>query len=146
MLSPKEIYDYIDHLYEGNAFVQLCGIKTHSISCGRAAVGLRLDLAKHTNLNASIHGGLLMAIMDNATGIACAAMGKRVVTVSMTVDFIKGAPSGAMVEAQAEVVSHNDRLITMQIHVYDTDADTLLATGSCCMLTIADFPGIPEKW
>ena len=84
--------------------------------------------------------------MDNATGIACAAMGKRVVTVSMTVDFIKGAPSGAMVEAQAEVVSHNGQLITMQIHVYDTDADTLLATGSCCMLTIADFPGIPEKW
>ena len=64
-MSPKEIYNYINHLYQGNAFVQLCGIKTHSISCGRAAVGLRIDPAKHTNLNASIHGGLLMAIVNN---------------------------------------------------------------------------------
>ena len=93
-----------------------------------------------------LEGFVKPLVMGTATGIACAAMGKRVVTVSMTVDFIKGAPSGAKVEAQAEVVSHNDRLITIQIHVYDTDTNTLLATGSCCMLTIADFPGIPEKW
>ena len=117
MLSPKEIYDYIDNLYEGNAFVQLCGIKTHSISCGRAAVGLRLDPAKHTNLNASIHGGLLMAIMDNATGIAAA------------------------------YITHRDgNMLTMSIHMYDKDHGKLMASGINSMLIIADFPGIPEQW
>ena len=120
-MQPEEIIRSVKDIYTHNAFMQHCGIKVHSISCGKAAI--------HTNLNGKLHGGLLTTLVDNATGIACAAMGKRVVTVSMTVDFIKGAPSGAMVEAQAEVVSHNDRLITMQIHVYDTDADTLLATG-----------------
>ena len=68
-MSPKEIYNYINHLYQGNAFVQLCGIKTHSISCGRAAIGLRIDPAKHTNLNASIHGGLLMPRRTKSKGI-----------------------------------------------------------------------------
>lgn len=145
-MQPEEIIRSVKDIYTHNAFMLHCGIKVHSISCGKAAVGLRIDPAIHTNLNGKLHGGLLTTLVDNATGIACAAMGKRVVTVSMTVDFIKSAPSGAMVEAQAEVVSHNVQLITMQIHVYDTDADTLLATGSCCMLTIADFPGIPEKW
>ena len=145
-MTPKEIYDYIDELYTHNAFVQLCGIKTHSISCGKAAVGLRLDENKHTNLNASIHGGLLMAIMDNATGIAAAAIGKRVVTVSMTVDFIKGAPVGSLVEAEASITHRDGNMITMNIHIYDRSHGKLMASGINSMLVIADFPGIPEKW
>ena len=107
-MQPEEIIRSVKDIYTHNAFMQHCGIKVHSISCGKAAVGLRIDPAIHTNLHGKLHGGLLTTLVDNATGIACAAMGKRVVTVSMTVDFIKGAPSGAMVEAQAEVVSHND--------------------------------------
>ena len=145
-MTPKEIYDYIDNLYLNNAFVQLCGIKTHSISCGKARVGLKLDPAKHTNLNGSIHGGLLMGIMDNATGIAAAAIGKRVVTVSMTVDFIKGAPVGSVVEAEAYITHRDGAMLTMSIHMYDRTHDKLMASGINSMLVIADFPGIPEKW
>ena len=145
-MSPKEIYNYIDHLYKSNVFVQLCGIKIHSISCGRAAVGLRIDPAKHTNLNASIHGGLLMAIMDNATGIAAASIGKRVVTVSMTVDFIKGAQVGSLVEAEAYITHRDGNMLTMSIHMYDKDHNRLMASGINSMLIIADFPGIPENW
>ena len=145
-MSPKEIYNYIDHLYKSNAFVQLCGIKIHSISCGRAAVGLRIDPAKHTNLNASIHGGLLMAIMDNATGIAAASIGKRVVTVSMTVDFIKGAQVGSLVEAEAYITHRDGNTLTMSIHMYDKDHNRLMASGINSMLIISVFPGIPENW
>lgn len=145
-MTPKEIYEYIDELYTHNAFVQLCGIKTSAISCGKASVCLRLDAARHTNLNASIHGGLLMTLMDNATGIAAAAIGKRVVTVSMTVDFIKGAPVGSLIEAEAAITHRDDNMLTMTIHVYDRDHNNLLASGINSMLIIADFPGIPEKW
>ncbi len=145
-MTPKEIYDYVDELYTHNAFVQLCGIKTSAVSCGKASVCLRLDAARHTNLNASIHGGLLMALMDNATGIAAAVIGKRVVTVSMTVDFIKGAPVGALIEAEATITYRDSKTITMTIHAYDRDHDKLLASGINSMLIIADFPGIPEKW
>ncbi|MDY4920302.1 MAG: PaaI family thioesterase [Phascolarctobacterium sp.] len=145
-MTPKEIYDYIDDLYKKNAFVQLCGIKTHRISCARASVGLKLDATKHTNLNGSIHGGLLMGIMDNATGIAAAAIGKRVVTVSMTVDFIKGAPVGSVVEAEAYITHRDGNALTMSIHMYDKTHNKLMASAINSMLVIADFPGIPEEW
>ncbi|WP_299446771.1 PaaI family thioesterase [uncultured Phascolarctobacterium sp.] len=145
-MTPKAIYDYIDELYTHNAFVQLCGIKTHNISCGQAAVGLRLDKAKHTNLNNSTHGGLIMTIMDNATGIAAATIGKKVVTVSMTAAFIKSAPVGALIEAKAEIAHQDGNILTMNIQVYDHSNDNLLASGISSMLIITDFPDIPEKW
>ncbi len=145
-MQPEAIVQAVKDIYAKNAFMQHCGIKIHSIRCGKAAVGLRIDPAVHTNLNGRLHGGLLMTLVDNATGIACAAMGKRVVTVSLTVDFIKGAPAGDAVEAQAEVVSKDGGLITMHLAVYDTDTGKLLATGICTMMAIADFPGIPEAW
>ena len=145
-MTPKEIYDYIVELYTHNAFVQLCGIKTSGIACGSGSVCLRIDPGKHTNLNASLHGGMLMTLMDNATGIAAAAIGKRVVTVSMTVDFIKGAPAGSLIEAEAVITHRDGSMLTMNIHVYDRDNDKLIASGINSMLIIADFPGIPEHW
>ena len=84
--------------------------------------------------------------MDNATGIAAAAIGKRVVTVSMTVDFIKGAPVGSVVEAEAYITHRDGAMLTMSIHMYDRTHDKLMASGINSMLVIADFPGLPEKW
>ena len=84
--------------------------------------------------------------MDNATGIAAASIGKRVVTVSMTVDFIKGAQVGSLVEAEAHITHRDGNMLTMGIHMYDKDHNRLMASGINSMLTIADFPGIPENW
>lgn len=145
-MQSEAIIKAVKDVYAINTFMKHCGIKIKSISCGKAAVGLTVNPAIHTNLSNKLHGGLLMTLVDNATGVACAAVGKRVVTVSMTVDFIKSASAGADIEAQAEIVSQHDDLFTMQVHVYDMSANKLLATGICTMLTIADFPQIPAKW
>ena len=64
----------------------------------------------------------------------------------MTVDFIKGAPAGALIEAEAVITHRDGNMLTMNIHVYDKDNDKLMASGINSMLIIADFPGITEKW
>lgn len=145
ILLPSEISAYIKELYAHNSFMKLCGIQIIDIACGKARVGLKIDPDRHTNLNNKLHGGLLMTLMDNATGIAAASVGKRVVTVSMTVDFIKGAEAGSFVEAEA-VISYQDAAnVNMSMNVLDENG-RMLATGMSCMLAIADFPGIPDKW
>lgn len=145
-MQAEKIIQAIKNIYAVNAFMKYCGIKIHHISCGKATVGLTVDPAIHTNLSNKLHGGLLMTLIDNATGVACAAVGKRVVTVSMSVSFIKSAAAGANVEARAEISSQHDNLFTMQVNVFDTDTTMLLATGMCTMMTIADFPEIPNNW
>ena len=61
-------------------------------------MGIKVVDGWHTNLNASLHGGMFMTLMDNSTGIAAATMGKRVVTVTTSTTFIKGARIGDEVE------------------------------------------------
>lgn len=146
MKLTEAIVARIKEIYSQNGFMHHCGIEIHNISCGKAAVGLRIQLGRDTNLNNKLHGGLLMTIMDNATGIACASLGKRAVTVSMTVDFIKSADVGSLVEAEAVVTNVTNGMMYLNIRICDKDHDKLLATGISTLMIIADFPGIPEEW
>ncbi len=145
-MTAFEIERQVRELYNHNSFMSLCGIEIVSIECGIARVGLTIDANKHTNLNDKLHGGLLVTLMDNATGIAAASIGKRVVTVSTTVNFLKGASVGDCVEAEAQVRYINEAQVNMVMNVYNKTNDKLMATGISSMLAIAEFPGIPQKW
>ena len=61
-------------------------------------------------------------------------------------DFIKGAPVGSVVEAEAYITHRDGAMLTMSIHMYDRTHNKLMASGINSMLVIADFPGIPENW
>lgn len=145
-MIASEVEKHVRELYTHNSFMNLCGIEIISIECGKARVGLTIDAAKHTNLNDKLHGGLLVTLMDNATGIAAASIGKRVVTVSTTVDFLKTAGIGDTVEAEAVVQYIDSSNVNMMMNVYNMTTGNLIATGMSCMLAIEDFPGIPLKW
>lgn len=145
-MQKADVLAKITEIYKSNSFMHLCGIQIKGIGCGQATVGLVIDGARHTNVNGKLHGGLLMTLMDNATGIAAASRGKRVVTVSMTVDFIKGAQAGDAVEAHAEIRYMDTANITMEINIYNAATGKLLATGMSCMMIIDTFSGIPESW
>lgn len=145
-MQREAIIQAVKNLYEHNAFMHHCGIQIKSISCGKAVVELKVNPAIHTNLNDKLHGGLLMTLVDNSTGIVCASIGKKVVTVSTTVSFIKGAPAHALVEAQAEIISQHDGVFTVKVQVYNTNENQLLAVSTSTMLEIATFPDIPEQW
>lgn len=145
-MEKKDIIIKIHELYADNAFMKLCGIKLLEVSCGKVTVGLSVDEHKHTNINKRLHGGLLMTLMDNATGIAGASLGKRVVTVSMTIDFIAAGLPGSNIEATAVVTHMDSKSLTMTADVRDIDANRLLATSISSMIIMDTFEGIPEKW
>ncbi len=145
-MTPAQIYHFIDELYTHNSFVTACGIKTRAISCGRACVGLRIDDSRHTNLTHNLAGGLIATLIDNATGIAGATIGKRVVTLSMTIDFLKAASAGALVEAEACITHTQGNVISMRTHIYDRTHKKVLGSGISTMFAVGDYPGIPPQW
>lgn len=147
MLNTKEeILNYIRELYYVNCFTYNCGNRIIDISCGKAVVGLTVEQGKHTNLVGTAHGGLLLELLDNATGICGATVGKKVITVSATTNFIRTAPCGHRIEAVAELVSTEGKLMHIDTSVYDRDDNKLLVTGKSVMYTVADYDIIPEKW
>ena len=124
----------------------MCDIYIVDMSCGSAKVALKVDPEKHANLNGMAHGGLVATLADNATGIAGATIGKRVVTSTLAIDFIKGAPVGTTISATSHITHADDRLVTIKIDVRDMDNDTLVAKVTAAMIVVDTFPGIPAKW
>ena len=146
MSIKDEILQKVKDIYKDNAFVQVCKIQTHDIGCGWAKVGITVTEGLHTNLNASLHGGMFLTLMDNSTGVAAAAIGKRVITVTTSASFIKGARVGDEVEAFGQVIGIDGTKVNMKMELRNLTTGDLMATATSCMLVIADFPGIPMQW
>lgn len=75
-------------------------------------VGLRID-ERHTNARGFLHAGLLVAVADTIMGHAAQrALGPdtRLVTISLTTDFISTAQTGDWIEAHAAVRRAGRRL------------------------------------
>lgn len=57
----------------------------------------------HGNINAVVHGGMLMAFADVALGHPC-FVDQAAVTVNLTVNFVSGATLGELVTCRPEIV------------------------------------------
>lgn len=142
----SEVLRKVKAIYDGNAFMHICRIDIHDIGCGWAKVGIKVQDGHHTNLNASLHGGMFLTLMDNSTGVAAATMGKRVITVTTSATLIKGARVGDEVEAFGKVLNITGDKVNMQMELRNLTTGDLMAKATSCMLVISDFEGIPEHW
>ncbi len=146
MIDSTRIKAKVSEIYSHNNFMKECGIYIVDMSCGSATVAVKVDPVRHANLNGMAHGGLVATLADNATGIAGATIGKRVVTSTLATDFIKGAPVGTTISATSQITYADDRLVSIKIEVRDLDNDTLVAKATAAMIVVDTFPEIPEKW
>lgn len=102
-------------------------------------IGLRIARA-HTNSRGFAHGGLITALADNAMGLSCglvlnrgnlAESGLRLLTVSLSVDFVGTAQIGQWLSVDSEVVKAGKRLCFAQCLV--------TADGTVCARASASF-------
>jgi uncharacterized protein (TIGR00369 family) len=78
--------------------------------------GLRLA-TPHTNSRGLAHGGLITALADNAMGLSCALKlsgGARLVTVSLSIDFIGPAQVGQWLAIETDVIKTGGTLCFAQ--------------------------------
>ena len=85
------------------------------------AVILGLRLAEpHTNSRGFAHGGFITALADNAMGLSCGAKrdGKmRLLTASLSVDFIRSAKIGQWIAFETDVIKVGSNLCFAQCAV-----------------------------
>lgn len=82
-------------------------------------VGLRME-QRHANAVASMHGGMLLTLVDTALTLAAmkaAPKGQYAVTSTLTSDFIAPARLGDWVEAEVEVLRAGRSVIYLQCMV-----------------------------
>ena len=99
---------YFQDVYHQNAFVKLLDMKLANVEPGLAELTMPVDPVKHTNLYNMAHGGALASVADTAMGVACASLGRRVVTLDLNMNFLKASAGGTEVRAVGRVI-HNGR-------------------------------------
>jgi acyl-CoA thioesterase len=86
---------------------------------------------KHLNLRKSVHGGVIAALADTATGVAFSIHEGQPVasaTVDLDIKFIKSAKHGTLV-ARPKVLRRGNRLGFVECEIRD-DEDNLIAKAS----------------
>jgi uncharacterized protein (TIGR00369 family) len=90
------------------------------------AVIIGLRLAKpHTNSRGLAHGGLITSLADNAMGLSCGVKlggGARLVTVSLSIDFIGPAQIGQWLAVVTDVIKAGGTLCFAQCSVTADEA------------------------
>ena len=102
------------------------------------ARGLRLAHA-HTNSRGLAHGGLISSLADNAMGASCGHVlgGTRLLTASLTVDFIGSAKIGQWLQVEPDVIKAGRTLCFAQ--------SLITADGIVCARASATFSVVQKK-
>lgn len=147
LLTTKEdIEKRIREIYEPNHFMtDYFHIHIDDIACGSTTVSLKTDRARHTNHRGVIHGGVLAALADSVTGVTSATVGAVVVTVSMTMNFIRNTAAGHTIFVKSRII-HNGRTTIVISATMTDDEGKRMAEILATMMVVKRFPDIPRKW
>ena len=146
MLTAAEIPDYVKNIYKKNPFMSdYFHVDIEDVSCGSAVVSLKTDPAKHTNHRGIIHGGVMAALADSVLGVTGASMGCVVVTVSMTVNYIKNTKPGNRMYVKSRVVHAGRSTMTIMSTLCDEE-NVLLSEIISSMMIVGHFEEIPREW
>lgn len=86
--------------------------------------GVILELTvdeRHVNLYNICHGGVLTTMADTAMGAACLALGKKVVTVSLTIEFMHAVGFAKKIFTRATVLHDGHQTMTCECEILDAD-------------------------
>jgi uncharacterized protein (TIGR00369 family) len=106
------------------------------------AVILALRLAEpHTNSRGLAHGGLITSLADNAMGLSCGyklGEASRLITVSLSIDFIGPGKVGQWLEVETEVIKIGGTLCFAQCLVTADSAPCARASATFSVLKTKD--------
>ena len=83
---------------------------------------VRLELTvdeRHVNLYNICHGGVLTTMADTAMGAACLALGKKVVTISLTIEFMHAVSFATKIFTRATVLHNGRKTMTCECEIVD---------------------------
>ncbi|HNW44710.1 MAG TPA: PaaI family thioesterase [Elusimicrobiales bacterium] len=123
------------------------GLRITKLAKGRCECAMKA-VERHGNIYGTVHGGTLAAVADFAMGVACVTAGKRVVTIDMSVSYLKGAPARTRLRAEGEVICAGRRLMRAEGRIYG--GGELLARSQASYyvtgeFTAADHPLRPQR-
>lgn len=91
---------------------------------------------RHANSLGIVHGGMLAAFLDSAMGTAVFhTLDRRAVTLRLTLDFLGPGRIGDWLQAEGEVVSHDENVAQVRGRLYGPRHEVLAGLGAFALLS-----------
>ena len=120
-----------------NSIINFLGVKAVPAENGEVRLELFVG-ERHTNPYGLLHGGVMATLVDTAMGAACLARNKKVVTISMTVEFMKSFPVHTKILTDAQIIHDGNRILFCECKLLDTDG-TVYAKANATFFVIGKF-------
>ena len=122
-------------LTEAAGFAAANGPWFEKIEGGRVIRGFRPG-PQHANALGIVHGGMLAAFLDSAIGVAVFhAIDRRAVTLRLSLDYLGPRRLGDWLQAEGEVVSHDEHVAQVRGRLYGPRHDVLGGLGAFALLS-----------
>ena len=122
-------------LTEALGFARANGPWFEKIENGRVMRGF-LPGTQHANALGIVHGGMLAAFLDSAMGRAVwHTLRRRSVTLRLSVDYLGPARVGDWLQAEGEVVGHDEHVAQVRGRLYGRRHEVLAGLGSFTLLS-----------
>ena len=126
-MEKSELKELYAEKNKSNPFIAHNHIEVEEVERDRAVLSLEIN-DECRNLYGFVHGGAMFAMADNAAGCAATTDGRKYVTESGSINFLRNQAEGRIF-ADARV-RHRGRTITLVETDILGDSGTLLATAS----------------
>lgn len=120
-----------------NRFMTANGIVVSEVGPERAVTKLTIG-PESLNANGNLHGGAIFTLADAAAGLLSRADGRRYVTESADIHYLRGCSSGTVI-GTATLIRRGGRSCVIQVEIAHEDGE-LLATVT------THFTCVGESW
>lgn len=111
------IQTYLKEIYQAPILENFLNLQIVEVTEGKVTFSTKI-IDMHSNFYGFVHGGTLASISDVAMGVSCITLGKRVVTIDMSISYIKNAPTGSTLTAVGEVISNGRTIVRATGEIY----------------------------
>lgn len=132
------LIEHLSTIYEDNPYLNLLEMDIVKLDEGYAELSMPIIEDKHTNLYRIAHGGALASLADTIMGVACATLGKKVVTLEMNMNFIKGAVPQAAITGVGKVIHNGKSTMVAEGQILDGE-NKLIGTSRGTFFVIGQF-------
>ena len=135
MSIPSKVPLGFRKLTEASGFAAANGPWFEKIDGDRVIRGF-LPGPQHANALGIVHGGMLAAFLDSAMGTAVLhTLNRRAVTVRMSLDYLGPGRVGDWLQAEGEVVGHDEHMAQVRGRLYGPRHEVLAGLGVFSLLS-----------
>lgn len=130
----KPTQEQIIKFCHANTVIDFLEVEVVPTQDGEARLELCAD-SRHANLYSMTHGGVLTTMADTAMGAKCLALNKKVVTISLTIEFMHAIMTGTRIMTDAKVLHNGRQTMVCECRIVDAAGKLYSKAGATFFVT-----------